>query len=180
MGNYKGVGVVFLRDLMKRTGESAEKTLLNRLDSDQAQIYRTAMPFKWYPVSVTTGLFEVAAEVAFPGDPNKLRKLGKELASDQLKGVYRLLLKVATIPMAIKRAAQLWGTYHDTGKATAWTEGSNRAIFQVAGYHTLPLSACEVLCGFVRGVVELTRATNVDVVLDRSNPSSLKWIVTWM
>lgn len=179
MGNYKGTGVVFMRSLLQRQGNAVERRFLSQLAPQESEIYKQTLEFHWIPIEVITRFFEVAAPLVYPGDPNGLRRIGREMARDHLQGVYRIVLRVVTIEYIIERAARLWRTYHQTGTTRMERTGERLLHFVVVGYPELPSSFRECTCGYITGVLELAGAKDIHVIRSNDNQHEWRWKLSW-
>jgi len=180
MAKCKGTNIVFLRKVLGAAGTAAESQFLEKLTPAEAESYRTALPVSWLAAETTTRLFEAAAEVLHPGDAQGIRRLGRELARDNLKGIYRALLRMTTISFVVGLSARLWGMYHDQGKASAWRDPErNRVVVTVTDYPELPKKFLDEIAGYIFGVAEFTGVKNLKVEKDAQDPRAWKWSVTW-
>jgi hypothetical protein len=180
MTNCKGTNLTFLHKLLQTYGPPAVAAFDARLTPEQRAAFATALPVSWVPVDLVAAVFEAAAAVVHPNDPEGVRKLGRALAEDNLAGIYQSLLKLATIPFAIGQVALLWRIYQDHGRAhAAQVKGENRAVLTVEEYEDLPVTIQEEIAGYVIGVGEMVGAKNIHVVRDGSDPSAWKWTITW-
>lgn len=84
--NYKGTGVVFVRSFMRSRGPEIEARVLARLSPEDAERYLRTLEFDWIPIATITRIFEAAAPLAFPGNADAMRLLGREMARDHLRG----------------------------------------------------------------------------------------------
>lgn len=180
MAEYKGTTIVFLRGFMREQGEDKESALLGQLSKAEREVYELSLPMSWVPATTAAQLLDKAARVAFPSDPERLERLGAAQAHDHLTGIYKILLRVATIPFVISQSAKLWSTYHNKGRAYVEREGDEpRGVLVVEGYPDLPEPIRTMSVGYVRGVLELTKANDITVRPDFSNPAEWRWVVTW-
>ena len=68
-------------------------------------------------------VYDAAARILYADSVEPLVDLGRDMALSDLTGIYKVLLRVATIPMVIERTARLWTTYHKKGSARIEREG---------------------------------------------------------
>lgn len=183
-GNYKGTGVVLLHKLFDQTDKKMKESFMASLTPIDLQEFKLITSTSWVPISLAARLIEKGVTLLYPNDPLTLalRKYGREQASDNLNGVYKILLLVVSIEMAITRSAQLWKTYFDQGIAHGekMPKGqSNSYLFVVDNFPDLPLASREVAAGFIEGILALAKAVNYKVTPDYLTPNSWKWLITW-
>ena len=101
------------------------------------------------------------------------------MARDNLRGIYRVLVRVMTVKSLLTRTAKHWRTYHDTGRM--WTEEPNRghAILLLAEYPELPLSIAWGVAGYTQSAVELAGGRHVQVTGNYDDPNLWRWDVKW-
>ena len=110
--DYKGIGAVFVRTSVRRVGAGAEGKLLVQLNPEERRMYEDVTASQWVPITFATRLFELAAPIVHPGKPLALRLLGRDLARDNLNGVYRIFLRVLSPQFVLAQNARLWSTYN--------------------------------------------------------------------
>ncbi len=180
MKNYKGVGIVFLRKIVQAHGETVERKLLVSLTPEQLEVYQHAQNRHWIPAESAAELYTVAAELLYPGDVRGLQHLGRERARYNFTGIYRTLLKVATIPFLISQAPKMWRVSYNVGIAKVKKiKDKNEAHFMVESFPELPPVMREVGCGYIQGIVEFTGLQNIRVNKEELNPKQWKWTITW-
>lgn len=176
----KGTLVVFLRKFMRERGAELETEFLERLTDSDREVYQTAMTVAWYDVPVVGRLYDVASKVAFPKDPDRLRRIGEASARHDLTGIYKVFLLVVSVPFVIKQTARMWKTYHDTGDAEVIQEkGKKLAALVIKNHPTLPSSLQEMIAGYIVAGLELAGAKNVHVNRVATNPDAWKWMTSW-
>jgi hypothetical protein len=178
MGNFKGTGIFYIKGLVRATSAEKEKALLSLLNPDERKVYETVMAISRIPINAASNILKAAAEVLYPGDPAGLRAIGYKMAQNDLSGIYKILMPVLSIEMAMSQSGKLWKQYHDEGRA--WTDKINEKtyIFNVADYPNLPEHFREMLAGYVKGVVERTSEKVEQVQRNDVNPKQWKWTFT--
>jgi hypothetical protein len=180
MAVYKGIGTVAIRHAIRLRGGLLEQQLLAVLAPEEAALYKNTVPMALVPIEAGTRIIEKAAPLLFPGDSEAVEKVGQEIANNELKGLYRFLVRHATIPLLIRQAAKLWRIYHTKGHAGAETNGKDHyLLFTVNDYPDLPERFREMMSGYIHGTVALAKKKNIQVLRDSSNPEAWKWHVTW-
>jgi len=174
----KGTNVVSVRRLIQAAG--LEDAVVAQLKPEDAELYRGALAVDWVSIEFIARLFEAAAPALFPREPRPIRQLGCTIARDNLTGVYRVMLRVVSIPFAIERAGNLWRTYNDTGEASVTRFGDEtRARMTVTGYEAFPEATLDETAGYIEGVALLCGASTADVQPLRPTADSFAFDVSW-
>lgn len=178
MGNFKGTGIVYVKSLVRSTSAEKEKSLLSMLNPDERKVYETVLAISRVSINAASNILRAAADVLYPGDPSGLRAIGYKMALNDLSGIYKILMPVLSVEMALSQSGKLWKQYHDEGRA--WTDNINKKtyIFNVADYPNLPEHFREMLAGYVKGVVERIDVKVEQVQRNDVNPEQWKWTIT--
>lgn len=177
--DYKGIGVVFVRSRLREAGDTVERTVVAQLTANERDVYASAMATEWVAIEVASRLFELAAPVLHPGKPMALRLIGRDLARDNMNGVYRALLRVMSVEFVLSQSARLWGTYHRHGLARLDRVGPREVDFVVREYPRLPERFRECMCGWVGGTLELVGAKHAVVTKTDDDPNEWHWRIRW-
>jgi len=177
MGSYKGMPLVAVRRWLREAG--VEDRCLSALTPEDQALYRGLVATSWVPVESATRIYVAAAPLLFPGDPAPLRRVGRELAKDNFRGVLRYLMQLMSVEALLGKTALLWKVFHDQGEARASTTGERRAQLEVVGYPGLPERMRETICGWLAQAIEQTGAGNVSVTKSEGPDGRLLWVATW-
>ncbi len=177
MPQYKGHALVIVRRWIRAAGPDAERRLLAGLTEDHRNRYLELVATAWVPVDFANELYTAAAPILYPTDPRPLRRIGAEIARENLGGVLRFVLRVLAVETLVEKTAAVWGRFHDTG--TAVTLRRDRSIeLQVTGYPELPERIRETIVGWLAQAVELSGAKHV-AVIKNDDPKRWTWTLTW-
>jgi hypothetical protein len=179
MPRYKAAAFHSVRALV-RAKPWLERRLLAELSADDAEVWATFVATEWLEVELATRLLTAAAGVLFESDPTPVRTLGRAMAEEQLTGVYRFVVRLASPQLVLSQASRLWARYHDSGVASVeWpVPGAARATLHVHGYGALPERQRENIAGYAARALELGGAENVRVTRGGS-PADWQWLLTW-
>jgi len=177
MGTYKANAIDFGRKQLRATG--LEQDFMNRLSSEDRVAYAHTFAISWINPEFAALLLEKMAALLYPNNSMPLFEFGRRMATDNLNGVYKFILRFFTIEQAVKVTSNLWRTYHKAGVVRTERINETRAVFVVDNYPTLPKAIREVTTGYVAGLVALTGAKDIRIRHDESNPSSWRWIIVW-
>ncbi len=178
MAKYRAGALILLRKLLKKRGKPHELVFLRLLAPEDEEVYRTAEHMKWIPVEQAAQILITAAQVLSPRDPWALRKLGREEAKDNLRGVFKKRSGPYSVFVILLQVARIWRNYHDQGRAKAVVEadGSGNS-FVVENYPALPEANREIWAGFIQEAVEMAGYPTLDVRRRETNPLAWKWFV---
>lgn len=180
MALAKVAAVIYARKLILAKDKEIVDRFLGALSPEERDRLLTLLPPDKLPIEQVTRFHELSAAVLFPDKPLEegLWQLGYQNAQHDMRGIYKVLLRVATVEMVVKNAAVVWKTYHDQGKAYVRTLSNKEFVFIVENYPDIPKNFNEVMNGYITGLLDLTGAKNVKVVRDDSNPDAWKWNIT--
>ncbi|HEY1098320.1 MAG TPA: hypothetical protein VGF99_05310 [Myxococcota bacterium] len=164
MAGYKGVGIVFIRRLVRERGDDVERQVLAALNEAERTLYAVTPATAWVPIEFVTHLAMVAAPLLYPDDPAPLDRLGRALAVDNMGGIYAFLVRVMTVEFIARQSARLWSTYHQQGEARTVDVGPHEVRFEVRGYQDIPRDFRRYARTFIQQLVEMTGAKGVDCV----------------
>jgi hypothetical protein len=148
------------------------------LNSDERKAYETVLAISWIPIDAASKMLKAAADVLYPGDPAGLRTIGYKMALNDLSGIYKILMPILSIEMALSQSGKLWKQYHDEGRALADKINEKKFVFNIADYPSLPEHFREMLAGYVKGVLGRVGEKDVQVVRNDINPKLWKWEIT--
>lgn len=179
MANTKGTDIIALRKIFQERGAAVEQAFTAKLTAEQLDLYKNALHISWTPVDKQTALYQIAAESLFPGESACMQKLGKAMAAQSFGGIYKVFLRLPTIEFIVKRTAQVWLTYYDTGDASVADFVGKSGALVVKGFSDLPRKLREVVCGHLEHLLEATGAKNVRVTLNDKDPGAWRWELKW-
>ncbi|MBN1596533.1 hypothetical protein JW933_11460 [candidate division FCPU426 bacterium] len=105
---------------------------------------------------------------------------GGKIAENDFLGIYRIFIRLLSIPYFVKQTAKLWNTFHKKGNAQAEEiKGRQEALFWVEAYPDLPETYREILSGYLLRCVELAGGQNVRVLAEGENPQRWQWRIYW-
>jgi len=179
MPMHKGAGIVFLRERLKKESKKLDRELASKLNPEDAKIYQAAMAITQVPVEAVQRIYQTGVPMLYPGTEKAFYQFGHEQAHDNLRGIYKLFLKIASVPYVIGQTAKLWKTYHSDGKPIVeYDKTQNQASLRVEEYPALPEIIREVIRGYIAGGLALTGGKNIQVARE-DRQKVWKWTATW-
>ena len=180
MAHVKAATLIYLRTKTRAMGGDAEKQLLAGLTPADVKLYNTALSTSWIPMDLAARLYPVGAAILFPGDPRCLQRLGAAVAKDNFTTVYKVLLRLATIPFPISQTAKVWRTYHQQGVLRVeHGDGTKEASLHLAEYPDLLPPVADCMTGYIVGLSELSGARNTSADVESLGGGKFRWTVRW-
>jgi hypothetical protein len=180
MSETRGVGVTILRSLFIRRGRQAEKIFIASLNETEFHYYHTGLSINWLPLEISALLHQKAAPVLYPGDPHGLRHIGHAQAQDNLRGIFRPLLKIMSVSFAMRQIDKIWRANCKQGRIRVEVSlDKGEAVMSMEAYPSLPSVMLDVIAGYTQSGLELVGAKEVRVEPARSNPEQWKWLIYW-
>lgn len=177
--NYKGVGVVFVRERVRLLEPDARAAFHARLSEDERLCLDDTLATHWVPVEHASRLFEVLAEVSHADHETPLREVGRQLARHDLSGVYRLLIRVATVRFLLTQHTRLWSVYHRTGEASLVEHEPGHVTIRIAGHPTLPSPFRVAMAGWLIGAMELCGAKDIQALHEPDHAPPWRFEIRW-
>lgn len=140
---------------------------------------------EWYPVSLVKEVFETIHDLYDPNCPGILVEYGRFAAERSLKGFLRYLTRLLTIEQLTKRMAAFWKQYHQGGSINAGKvekEGDLKIITVTVKGFNLGLPGCQVITGYLEGLIPMTKVTDVKVeekTCVYRGDHACSWKVSW-
>jgi hypothetical protein len=176
----KGNGIHYIHHVLKSKGELEEQKFLATLTPEEAEVYTKNLPISWIPMSDVITIYTKAVNYIYSDRPFAWVDMGKGMAIFHFNGMYKYLLKIASVSFIMQQSAKIWGLYFNQGKAQAVKPSAEKAIhFMVRDFPELPLCLRKMSVGFIHGILSLTEARNVRIHQEDQNPNEWKWVLTW-
>ncbi len=175
----KATNLVALKELIKKQGPTSEEEFLSKLSSKAVSFYDSVLATNWISSDDEKEIMLEGARHLFPDDIKRMTQLGRELAKHNMTGIYKIFIKIPTIPFIIKRTAALWNSFFKEGKAEVVDVLENSLTLQVAELPDIEDYETEMTCGYILELLDMTGAENGFVKYDSKDPKVYKWHVKW-
>lgn len=175
--SYKGASLVSLRQMLQLA--HLEERFLEALDAADRDDYRRVTATDWVPVALAGRLYAAAAPLLYPGQIGPVRLLGRDLARDHLRGIYRFVLRLVTVQFVLDQTGRLWRMYNGRGELLVERVHERTVRMVLVGYPDYPPVVRESLIGYIVGAIELTGAREVRVVTDDADPTRVIFTASW-
>jgi hypothetical protein len=147
-----------------------------------ALIKHPPLPITWIPLDTSAVLYEAVHERLFGGDVERIFEAGRAQMKADMRGLYRVFIRIASPAYVAARTTQIWETYvRDAGKMRLVVEEPHLLEIEVTG-HTRPSRAFwHFLRGNIHGVIELTgvKSPKVTILSGGGSGPDTRYRVTW-
>lgn len=111
---YKGAAFNSTVDVLRElVGESTWPSFVATLPEETKKAVTHRPPAsEWVPLAWGRDLVEAAATGPFAADPSLLQELGRRSVLKDLKGVYKVLVRILNPEHVLSRVAQAWDQYY--------------------------------------------------------------------
>ncbi len=109
----------------------------------------------WYPFAHFVALLETA-ELLFAPAQDFGRREGMYCAEWDLRGVYRVFIKLASPSFLVERAGKVWRQYYDSGELVVVESAPSRVLFELRDFAAPHRTHCDTVLGWSQRAAELT------------------------
>ncbi len=177
MANIKAIDLMELKKVLNKRG--LEERLSSLLDHETMHQFENAVATTWLPIETYTKIICAAAPLVFPGAANAVHELGRLLTPQTLNFVYKVFIRIPKVSFLAKRSAFIWRSYYQKGNAEAIDATETSITLVVKNFPELSKTMRHSIAGSVQGIIELTDAINVKVLLDERNPDAWGFKISW-
>jgi uncharacterized protein (TIGR02265 family) len=162
-GNVKGGAIKSrLEFVNERGGEAAVQRVLARLAEADRQTCAQILTGKWYPFELNERLDEaIAAEMGIGEQVFLL--MGEKSATHNLGASHRVFITDRDPHGLLRRAAQIYQMYYDTGRRTYEKVSETKARLITFDSATFSKHDCLTVVGWHRKAIEMCGGTKVRV-----------------
>ncbi|HSP14473.1 MAG TPA: TIGR02265 family protein [Thermoanaerobaculia bacterium] len=166
-GRVKGGALVSrLEFVRERGGEAAVKGVLSRLSEEDRKVCSQLLTASWYPFELNARLDEaIAAEVGI--GERVFLLMGEKSAAHNLSSAHRAFVTERDPHGLLRRTAQIYQAYYDTGHRDYEKSGEKKAILRTWESESFSAHDCLTIVGWHRKAVEMCGGKNVRVTETR-------------
>lgn len=148
MGNVKGNALGKLKSCVaNRHGDAGMERWTAELGPEDAAMLRgLILPNSWYPVRLWNTLADRYVTLFGAGDMQSFRAVAEQIAEEDLHTFFKVLLKLGSPAMVIRRASSLWERYFDEGTMDATELGPSHFHVRLTAPRDAERGAGRVTC----------------------------------
>lgn len=153
-----------LKAIKKRGGQPELERVVGQLGAETRKIFDAPVKsWDWYSIDVFAELLEALVRETANGNPEILTERSEQVVDSQLRGVYRIFIKLGSPGYVIKRIAAVHETYFDGIQIIPEVDDSRQASIKYVGFKKRHAILQYTIIGFFRKALELSGAKQVQV-----------------
>jgi len=170
--------------ILKKLGKKGFNEWLDAISSDARNIYMS--PIKkneWYPlqkIMVEPSL--KACDMFFHGSRRGAWECGRYSAEFGLKGLYKVLVKLASPQVLIKKAGPIINSYYKPSTLEVIDSGNNFVILRITEFSEMDKMIEYRIAGWMERALEICGCKHISIKIDKSltdNDPYTEYLITW-
>jgi hypothetical protein len=171
-----------IASIKARTGEQELSKILKNLSHESRTVFESPILFSgWYPLSAFTEFLEVDVRETAHGDREELARRSEKVIESQLRGVYKIFLRLGSPKFVITRISAVHETYFKGIKIVPEFE-NHTATIKYIGFQKEHSIMEHAIIGFFRKALKMSGANQIDlkftVPIAQAGPYS-ELTITW-
>ena len=168
MARIKGTGLIdtikAIKGIKHRAGEQELRRIVGQMGPETRKVFEAQVKsWDWYSIDVCAELLEVLVRETANGNPEILTALAEKAIDAQLRGAYRIFIKLGSPGYVIKRIAAVHETYFEGIQIIPDVDDSGQASIRYVGFKKRHAIMQYTIIGFFRKALELSGAKQVTV-----------------
>lgn len=165
MVEIKGSAVLdSITGIKKRDGERGYEEIVAQLDDETRKIFVTTISASsWYPLDAFLRFLTVELRKSAGGNEEVLVTRSEKVVERQLRGVYKIFVKMGSPEFLMKRIAAVHATYFNGVGIEFKSLGAGAAVIRYTGFAPEHRLIGFTLIGFFRKALELSGAKEREV-----------------
>src|SRR5208282_3280429 len=165
MVQIKGTAVLdTIAMVKKRAGEEGFKKIVALLDEDARKLFSgEVFTSSWYPLDLFTQFLEVEIRESAGGNEEVLIKGSEAVIERQLRGIYKVFVKLGSPEFVLKRIAAVHATYFQGVPIEVKLLGKGRALVKYTGFEKQHRIMGFAIVGFFKKALEISGARDAAI-----------------
>jgi hypothetical protein len=152
-----------LEAVKARAGQSEVSKIVSRLGAESKKVFESPILFsEWYPLDAFVEFLEIDIQQTAGGDREVLALRSEKVIEAQLRGVYKIFIKLGSPGFVITRISAVHATYFRGVQILPQVE-SHRATIRYMGFQKQHSIMEFVIIGFFRKALAVSGAKQVEL-----------------
>ncbi len=178
----KGTTVKALKDYITEThgSEGCRRWLESLPPASQAVFAQGLLPSRWYPFEDAMQQPLVAmGRMFYGGNSDGAWQEGRYTAETNLRGVYRVFIKVASPQSLVKNTASLWRSYYDGSTARVLESNGNGAVLLLQDIEPACAEFDHHVAGWIERALEICGSSRTGFTITNPAKRATRYDITW-
>ena len=165
MARIKGTALIdTLKAIKERGGEEELARIFAHLEGEAKNVFEGPIqPWNWYSIDAFTDFLEADVRETANGNPDVLIGRAEKVIESQLRGIYRIFIKLGSPGYVIKRIASVHATYFEGIQIIPEVDEDSRATIKYVGFKKRHRILEYTITGFHRKALEISGAKQISV-----------------
>ena len=172
-----------VRAIKARSGEDGYQEIVDTLDEQARTLFRSPiLPTAWFPLDAFARFLEADIRESAGGNEQVLVKRSEGIIEGQLRGIYKLFIRLGSPEFVLKRLSVIHTAYFNGVAVDLTSLAPGRAVIRYTGFEPQHRIMGHTLIGFFRKALEISGAKDVAVRLDTPIGDAKGYaelVVTW-
>jgi hypothetical protein len=147
-----------------RVGDKRLTSILAELEpGHRAALQEPILATQWYSLDAFSALLDAWTRIVLGGEPRPLVEHAEKLVGAQLRGIYRLFVRLGSPEWLVKKIAVAHQTYFRGTDVEVVVATPGRAVLRYVGFATRHRIVENVIVGFYRKALDISGAKEVEV-----------------
>jgi hypothetical protein len=169
---------------VQRDGEQTYNTIVDQLKGETRTLFKqeAILPAGWVSLDAFVEFLEVEIKVTAQGNEQELIKWTEAVVERQLRGIYRMFVKLGTPQFVLNRLAVVHKTYFRGVTIEVSLPSPGKGIIKYTGFAKQHRLMGLIIIGFYRKALELSGAKDVTAKFTTSiedNKGYCELFLTW-
>ncbi len=151
--------------IKKRSGEEMFKKILDSLNTDTRKVFDNPniLSTNWYPLDAFLEFLDIDLKLTANGNEKELIERSEQLIEKQLKGIYKIFVKLGSPEFIINRIRVSQLTYFRGLSIEAHMIGSEKARIKYIGLEKQQRLIGLSIIGYYKKALEISGAKNIKI-----------------
>jgi hypothetical protein len=148
--------------IKRRAGEDAYMKIVGMLDAETKKVFQSEIASSsWYSLDLFTRFLDLEIKVLANGNEEMIVRGAEAVIERQLRGIYKVFVKLGSPEFIIKRIAAVHATYFNGVPIHVEMNGAKGATIKYTGFEPQHRLIGYAIIGFFRKALEISGAKNV-------------------
>jgi len=156
-----------ISSVKKRSGDQAFNKILALLSNDTKKIFESSeiLFTNWYPLDAFTEFLAADLKITANGDEKVLIERSEALIEKQLRGIYKIFVRIGSPDFLISRISNTQASYFRGVKVEGNMMEKGRARIKYIGFEKHHRLMEYAIIGFYKKALEISGAKNINYMI---------------